>query len=99
MQNQWGNNGGKCGECGDPWEIPIDERPNQAGGLYATGTITGQYEAGQVSMKILTCTERFKYTGTCNAVFLKLADIGVKITAMHWGWYEFRVCDVGNKET
>ena len=48
LQHQWNNNGGKCGECGDPWDQPVGERPNQAGGTYATGTIVDTYNEGQV---------------------------------------------------
>merc|ERR1712121_253799 len=40
-------NGGKCGICGDPWDVDLP-RPHEAGGKYATGTITGTYRAGQV---------------------------------------------------
>ncbi|KAG0729547.1 hypothetical protein GWK47_030073 [Chionoecetes opilio] len=40
-------NGGKCGVCGDGWEE--NPRPHEApGGLYATGTLTRQYNQGQV---------------------------------------------------
>jgi len=37
------NNGGKCGVCGDPF---IGPRENEAGGLYATGTIVRTYKVG-----------------------------------------------------
>ncbi|XP_033748370.1 uncharacterized protein LOC117333264 [Pecten maximus] len=40
---QWSLNGGKCGVCGDPWDGP---REHEAGGIYATGTITRNYTEG-----------------------------------------------------
>ncbi|XP_005092455.1 uncharacterized protein LOC101859842 [Aplysia californica] len=42
---QYGQNGGKCGVCGDPWNGPLD---NEAGGKYATGIIVRKYRTGQV---------------------------------------------------
>ena len=45
LQRQWNRNGGKCGICGDPWD---GVRENEAGGRYATGTISRQYTEGQV---------------------------------------------------
>ncbi|XP_064643969.1 uncharacterized protein LOC135497906 [Lineus longissimus] len=41
---QYGKNGGKCGICGDPWQ---GQRANEAGGIYATGTIVGKYQQGE----------------------------------------------------
>ncbi|XP_069134843.1 uncharacterized protein [Argopecten irradians] len=41
--HQWTLNGGKCGVCGDPWDGPRD---HEAGGKYATGTITRNYKEG-----------------------------------------------------
>ncbi|CAL4239254.1 unnamed protein product, partial [Meganyctiphanes norvegica] len=35
MSHQYGRNGGKCGICGDAWEL--NPRPSEAGGKYATG--------------------------------------------------------------
>ncbi|XP_021378831.1 cell wall protein DAN4-like [Mizuhopecten yessoensis] len=37
--------GGKCGMCGDPYDQPAP-RDNEAGGKYATGTISKYYTAG-----------------------------------------------------
>lgn len=42
---QWNRNGGKCGLCGDRWDGPRD---NEAGGIYATGTISRHYQEGQI---------------------------------------------------
>ena len=43
LQNQWNQQQGKCGLCGDPFQW---ERRNEAGGVYATGTIVQQYNSG-----------------------------------------------------
>ena len=45
FQRQWEDNDGKCGTCGDPFDAG---RPNEAGGKYATGTITGSYAEGGI---------------------------------------------------
>ena len=45
LQNQWNNNKGKCGVCGDPWERP-QPRDNEAGGKYGNGIIVKNYPAG-----------------------------------------------------
>lgn len=42
---QYYKNSGKCGLCGDPWD---GKRENEAGGLYATGAISGVYNQGDV---------------------------------------------------
>lgn len=42
---QFYRNNGKCGICGDPYH---SDRPNEAGGLYATGTIARTYNQGDV---------------------------------------------------
>jgi hypothetical protein len=36
-------NQGRCGVCGDPYQGP---RKNEAGGVYATGTIVHTYKEG-----------------------------------------------------
>ncbi|XP_041374514.1 uncharacterized protein LOC121387457 [Gigantopelta aegis] len=43
--HQWEVNHGKCGVCGDPWD---GARENEAGGIYATGTIVRHYKQGQI---------------------------------------------------
>ena len=45
---QYGENGGKCGVCGDNWADP-QPRENEAGGTYATGLIVANYSMGQVN--------------------------------------------------
>lgn len=44
---QYGENGGKCGVCGDNW---ADARPrgNENGGHYGLGHIVEEYKAGSV---------------------------------------------------
>ncbi|XP_067672319.1 uncharacterized protein [Haliotis asinina] len=42
---QYGQNGGKCGICGDPWQGPRDNEP---GGKFYTGIIVRKYNVGQV---------------------------------------------------
>ncbi|KAK0058915.1 solute carrier family 25 (mitochondrial carrier protein) member 16 [Biomphalaria pfeifferi] len=42
---QYGENKGKCGVCGDPWNGP---REHEAGGKYANGIIVRSYQVGQV---------------------------------------------------
>ncbi|XP_064120360.1 uncharacterized protein LOC135225000 [Macrobrachium nipponense] len=44
---QWGKNHGRCGECGDPWDLPRP-RPNEAGGTWGTGVISKVYRQGQI---------------------------------------------------
>ncbi|KAK2706800.1 uncharacterized protein LOC136029395 isoform X1 [Artemia franciscana] len=45
--HQWEINGGKCGECGDAWDLP-QPRPNEEGGTYGTGTIGQNYTMNEV---------------------------------------------------
>ncbi|XP_054707291.1 uncharacterized protein LOC129217070 [Uloborus diversus] len=44
---QWQRNGGRCGVCGDSWNLP-SPRPNEAGGVYGRGIIVRKYKPGQV---------------------------------------------------
>ncbi|XP_067005045.2 uncharacterized protein [Anabrus simplex] len=44
---QWQQNDGKCGQCGDNWQLPRP-RPHENGGVYGTGTIAKTYKAGEV---------------------------------------------------
>ncbi|XP_069973984.1 uncharacterized protein [Penaeus vannamei] len=44
---QWLQNRGRCGECGDPWDLPRP-RPNEHGGVFGTGLISKAYRQGQV---------------------------------------------------
>nr|KAG5691650.1 hypothetical protein BaRGS_022925 [Batillaria attramentaria] len=46
FSRQWGANGGKCGICGDPYDA--QEKPNEAGGKYATGIIVKTYDQSQI---------------------------------------------------
>lgn len=49
FQLQYQHNGGKCGECGDPYNS-TRPRDNEHGGLYGQGIITKTYRKGQVSL-------------------------------------------------
>lgn len=40
-------NGGKCGECGDAFDLP-EPRPNEYGGKYGLGVIVKKYDAASV---------------------------------------------------
>ncbi|KAH8249823.1 hypothetical protein KR038_002243, partial [Drosophila bunnanda] len=44
---QWKKNKGKCGECGDPWDIP-EPRPHESGGKWGQGLIVRSYFPGSV---------------------------------------------------
>lgn len=35
-------NGGKCGECGDAWDVPLP-RPNEYGGRWGQGVVVRKY--------------------------------------------------------
>lgn len=43
---QWEVNQGRCGVCGDPFDMPIP-RPHEAGGEYGKGIISRRYFSGQ----------------------------------------------------
>ena len=38
-------NGGKCGECGDPWDVPTP-RPHEYGGKWGQGVVVRHYVPG-----------------------------------------------------
>lgn len=38
-------NGGKCGECGDAWDLP-EPRPNEHGGTFGQGVVVRRYKIG-----------------------------------------------------
>ncbi|XP_059218382.1 uncharacterized protein LOC106093902 [Stomoxys calcitrans] len=42
---QWKRNGGKCGECGDAWDMP-EPRPHEHGGQWGQGVIVRRYSPG-----------------------------------------------------
>lgn len=42
---QWKRNGGKCGECGDAWDMP-EPRPHENGGQWGQGVIVRSYLPG-----------------------------------------------------
>lgn len=46
LKRLWNELDGKCGTCGDPYDATV--RENEAGGIYATGTIARKYTRGQI---------------------------------------------------
>ena len=44
---QWRKNQGRCGVCGDPWDLP-EPRPHETRGRYARGIIVRNYTQAQV---------------------------------------------------
>lgn len=46
IQRRWTVNMGKCGVCGDPWDMK--PRDNEAGGQYAREIISGVYTSGDI---------------------------------------------------
>lgn len=46
LQNQWENQQGKCGVCGDPFQGPLDNVP--PGGKYAAGIISRDFDEGDI---------------------------------------------------
>ncbi|XP_046401951.1 uncharacterized protein LOC124167930 [Ischnura elegans] len=49
---QWVTNGGKCGECGDAYNLPRP-RPNENGGKYGLGYVAKRYKEGEmINVKI-----------------------------------------------
>ena len=46
FERHWEKNGGKCGPCGDAWDLPIP-RDGESGGKYGRGVIVRNYIPGQ----------------------------------------------------
>ncbi|XP_064087986.1 uncharacterized protein LOC135202496 [Macrobrachium nipponense] len=44
---QWQRNGGKCGPCGDPWDMK-QPRDNEEGGKYGLGVIVKKYKHSSI---------------------------------------------------
>ncbi|XP_072945000.1 uncharacterized protein [Epargyreus clarus] len=47
FHHQYAVNGGKCGICGDPFDMP-EPRAHEIGGTYGSGEIVAHYDQGQV---------------------------------------------------
>ncbi|XP_043267096.1 uncharacterized protein [Venturia canescens] len=47
FSRQWNRNGGKCGICGDPWDMK-KPRAHENGGLYGNNVIVRKYRTGSV---------------------------------------------------
>ncbi|XP_043661582.1 uncharacterized protein LOC122625558 [Drosophila teissieri] len=45
LNRQWKRNGGRCGECGDAWDVP-EPRPHEYGGHWGKGLIVRSYLPG-----------------------------------------------------
>ncbi|GFY71506.1 chitin-binding type-4 domain-containing protein [Trichonephila inaurata madagascariensis] len=50
----WKINKGKCGICGDAWDLP-EPRPNEDGGKYGKGIVVRTYKAGQEFTSTVDC--------------------------------------------
>ncbi|XP_034138425.1 uncharacterized protein LOC117590150 isoform X3 [Drosophila guanche] len=49
---QWKRNGGKCGECGDAWDMP-EPRPHENGGQWGQGVIVRTYlPASEMTIRV-----------------------------------------------
>ncbi|EDW37968.1 GL12291 [Drosophila persimilis] len=49
---QWKRNGGKCGECGDAWDMP-EPRPHENGGQWGQGVIVRSYlPASEMTIRV-----------------------------------------------
>ncbi|GFU14612.1 chitin-binding type-4 domain-containing protein [Nephila pilipes] len=55
IQIQWQRNGGKCGICGDPYNMP-HPRDNEAKGKYGQGIISRRYLSGQILEAVVDVT-------------------------------------------
>lgn len=45
-------NGGKCGECGDAWDLP-QPRPNEYGGRWGQGVVVRKYNPGtEITLRV-----------------------------------------------
>lgn len=52
FSRQYNKNGGKCGECGDPYDVP-KPRPHEFGGKYGQGVIVRKYNPGsEISLRV-----------------------------------------------
>lgn len=47
FSRQWAKNGGKCGQCGDAWDLKMP-RPGESGGQYGRGVTVRSYTPGQL---------------------------------------------------
>ena len=47
FDRHWEENGGKCGVCGDPWDLPAP-RDAESGGKFGRGVIVRSYRPGQM---------------------------------------------------
>lgn len=89
---QYSLNGGKCGVCGDAYNL-AQPRPHELGGTYGLGYISANYEAGQVIpiniylsavhlgyWELRICPEPYNQEQECfdNGYLLELEEGGTK---------------------
>ncbi|KAK3093828.1 hypothetical protein FSP39_020701 [Pinctada imbricata] len=55
FSRQFERNGGKCGVCGDAWDLPMP-RPHEDGGEFGQGYVAGDYTAGDVINIVVNIT-------------------------------------------
>ncbi|XP_048736059.1 uncharacterized protein LOC125651480 isoform X2 [Ostrea edulis] len=55
FERQWNQNGGKCGICGDAYDLP-PPRPNEDGGTFGKGIIIRTYRSGDVIDAVVNLT-------------------------------------------
>lgn len=91
--HQVDNPGTNCGVCGDSIGLPTP-RPNEIGGQFYRGIITGRYASGGVRKRSLSETKSMIVK-----IMLQVIDIEVQLTAAHGGFMEFRLCTNPHAET
>lgn len=61
LQKLWQINKGKCGICGDAWDLK-EPRPNEDGGKFGKGIVVRTYKSGQeITAKINVVANHFGY--------------------------------------
>lgn len=61
---QWRKNEGKCGECGDAWDLPVP-RPHEYGGAWGKGVIVKRYLQGlQIPIRVELTASHMGYVKT-----------------------------------
>lgn len=61
-------NGGKCGECGDAWDLP-QPRPNEYGGKYGQGVIVRTYKPGSdITLRVELTASHMGFVDLCTTL-------------------------------
>lgn len=87
---QWEQNEGKCGVCGDPYQLETP-RPHEAGGLFAKGIISRFYASGQV----FALNMHLFFQSLIRAIQQEI-KIEIELTANHQGHFEVYLCPNNN---